>query len=332
MSTHLFGSPASAQPPRGTEAVLVLEAPSEAGWKEGVQALVAELLTNGYELRVRAARSHSLELLEQELRQQVEESGAAAGVSVSRDGKSATTILCRHEAASCERLDADISEGELSRSRLALAVVERLRPLDLSPPPSPPQAPAPKPAPPRAKPPKAPERPSEPARSSRVWLGGGALFSSGASAPLSWLGASVGLAASKRWGFELGVGGSPLPGRAETDAGTLSLSGVQAIGLATFEPWSGPSLGFTLGLGGGALRLQETATPAAGFDGFSRHATVGVLSARARLFHRFGRLYWGLSVDPGVLVPSVKVSAGTQTLLQLGRPWVLVQTSAGFEL
>jgi hypothetical protein len=78
--------------------------------------------------------------------------------------------------------------------------------------------------------------------------------------------------------------------------------------------------------------LQAAASPAPGFDGSSRAATVGVVSARARLFRRFGRLCWGLSIDPGVLVPAVKVEAGTETVLRIGRPWLALQTSLGVEL
>jgi hypothetical protein len=112
-------SHASARP-TPAEAVLVLEARGEVGWKEGVQTLVAELLTAGYELSVRAADAHSLEQLEQELQLLVGDSGASAGVSVLRESSMAIALLCRHGASSCERMQVKLSEGELSRSRLAL--------------------------------------------------------------------------------------------------------------------------------------------------------------------------------------------------------------------
>jgi len=331
VSAFFVATNADAQPPRA-QAVLVLEADNERSWKEGVKALVAELLTTGYELSVRAARSHSLEQLEQELQRRVADSGATAGVSVTRNGDGATTLLCRHDAASCERLETEISDAELSRSRLALAVVERLRPLDL------PTAPESLPPPPRAasrpEPPKpaTTEPPPKPHRPRRLWLGGGAVLSSGVTGPLSWLGASFGLMVAKPWGLELGFGGSPLRGRAESQAGSLSLTCWHATAFATFEPWSGPGLGFSLGLGAGVLRVEEEASPAAGFEGFSRRATVGSVSARARLFHDLGPLFWGLSIDPGLLLPAVKVVAGTETVLRLGRPWLSLQTSVGFEL
>lgn len=313
--------------------MLVLEASNDAGWKEGVQALVAELLTTGYELSVRAARAQSLEQLEQELQFQVAESGATAGVSVTREGTNSTTLLCRHDAPSCEHLETEIADSELSRSRLALAVVGRLRPLDL---PSPPERPAPPPPPrppaPRVERPIAPPPALPSAHPHRVWLGGGAVLTSGPSEPLSWLGASLALKVAQPWGIEVGFGGSPWRASAETHAGSVTISGVQAVGFATFEPWSGPHFGFSLGAGGGALWLQETAAAAPGFEGFSRHATVGLISARARVFRRFGPVSWGLSVDPGLLVPAVKIVAGTETVLQVGRPWVSLQTSLGVEL
>gem|GEM_PF-2286372 len=331
-AAFLLASAAGAEPKRA-EAVLVLEAPNHAAWKEGVQALVAELLTTGYELNVRAAHAPSLEQLEQELRQQVAESGAAAGVSVIREGGHATTVLCRRDAAACERLEVEISDSELSRSRLALAVVGRLRPVDLPTAPEP-VAPPPKRVPPPAEPTrvKPPAPAVKSARPYRLWLGGGAVLASGLSTPMTWLGASLSMRVAAPWGIELGFGGSPLPANADSAAGSLSLSALQAAGFVTFEPWSGPDFGLALGVGGGALRLQETATPAPGFDGFSRHVSVGLLSARARIFRRFGPVVWGLSVDPGLLVPAVKVAAGTETVLQIGRPWVSLQTSVGFEL
>ncbi len=310
----------------------MLEAPSEAGWKQGVQALVAELLTTGYELSVRAAGASSLEQLEQELQLQVTDSGASAGVSVVRDGGSATAVLCRNGASSCERLQVTMSDGELSRSRLALAVVQRLRPIDLPTAPEPPPPPPPKRLPPRVERPSAIEPEPTGGRPLRTWLGGGVVLSSGASTPIAWLSVSLGVMLAEPWGIELGLAGSPLRGRAESSAGSLSLSGLQANAFATFEPFSRRNWGFGLGLGGGALRLYETASPAPGFDGFSGNATVGVVTARARLFRRIGQLYWGLSIDPGMLVPAVKVEAGTQTVLRIGRPWLALQTSLGIEL
>jgi hypothetical protein len=333
LAVYLFASSAGAEPV-GPGAVVVLDAPRGASWREGMQALVAELLTTGYELRVRTARAQSLDQLEQELQLQVAESGASAGVAVTREGNSAITLLCRHDAGACEHLETEISEGELSRSRLALAVVGRLRPLDLPIAPEPVAAPPPR-VPPLAAPVRVkrpPEPPPKSARPHRLWLGGGAVLASGLSAPMTWLGASFALSLASPWGLELGFGGSPLRGAADSRAGSLSVGAAQAAGFATFEPWSKPTFGFALGIGGGALHLQETATPASGYDGFSRQVTVGLVSARARIFRRFGPIDWGLSVDPGMLVPGAKVVAGSQTLLQIGRPWVSVQTSLGIEL
>jgi hypothetical protein len=312
--------------------VLVLEAPKGAGWKEGVQAVVAELLTSGRELTVRAGRARSLGELEQELNAELVSSGASAGVSVTRDGTDATALLCRRGVTPCERVEVSVAEGELSRSRLALAVVERLRPLELPVQPEPAAPAVAPPAPPRPKPP--PPAPPTPPRSepARAWAGGGAVASSGTSRPLVWLAASLRVAVAGPWGLELGIGGTPLRGRAESYAGSLSLSAFQAVGFVTLEPLSKRAFGFGLGLGGGAVRLEESASPAAGFDGFSRHATVGVVSARARLFRRFGPLYAGVSVDPGMLVPPVRVEAGTATVLRFGRPWVSVQLSLGVDL
>lgn len=306
----------------------MLEA-ANSGWKAGVQALVAELLTAGYAVSVRAGRAESVEQLMQELRLQVTDSGVYAGVTVAREGDQATAMLCRRGAESCDLVQQQILDDELSRSRLALAVVERLRPLDL-----PSIQPRPNPAPPRPSSRARPvvEPPPQTARPLLTWLGGGVVLSSGTSIPMSWLSASLALMVSEPWGLEVGLGGSPLPGRAETFAGSLSLRGLQAVGFGMFEPFSRRSFAFGLGLGGGALRLQETAAPAPGFDGVSLATTVGLVSARARIVHRFGPVYWGLTVDPGLLVPSVKVEAGTETVLRIGRPWVSVQTGIGIPL
>jgi hypothetical protein len=230
----------------------------------------------------------------------------------------------------------EASEGELSRSRLAVAVVERLRPIDL---PAAPEAARGAHTQPAAEQSSIDQRGPAPAAATsttenrlHAWLGAGAALPSGTTAPMAWLGASLGVMISEPWGLELACGGSPVPGSADSHAGSLSLSALQAVAFATFEPFSKRSFGFGLGLGGGALRLQETATPAPGFDGFSRHATVGIVSARARFFHTLGPMYWGLSIDPGLLVPAVKIEAGTDTVLRIGRPWFSLQTSLGVRL
>jgi hypothetical protein len=326
----LFALPLKAQPSHGTS-VLVLEAP-DGGWKEGVQALVAELLTSGYELTVRAARARSRDQLEAELQRDVAQSGVSAGVSVTRTDNRGSAWLCRGTNP-CERLDIELADGELSRSRLALAVVERLRPIDLPAPVPPVSAPSPPPPVPLAD--KAPRRerasrPDTPAF--RAWLGGGSAFSSGIGAPLPWLAASLGLMLSAPWGLEVGLGGSPLSGTTETFAGSLTVRAFEGIGFATFEPFYRRKLGLSLGLGGGTLQLRETATPASGFDGFSQSATVAVVSARARLQYQTGPVYLGLALDPGMLLPALKVEAGNTTVLRIGRPWVTLQASLGVGL
>jgi hypothetical protein len=325
----LFGSPIAAQPKAGAS-VLVLEAPS-GGWKEGVQALVAELLTSGYELTVRAAGTRSLDQLEKELEREVVQSGVSAVVSVTRTDSRGSAWLCRR-GSPCERLDVEIADRELSRSRLALAVVERLRPIDLLV---------------TVPPPNAPRPPVEPAadartrvepvgqlgeRPFRVWVGGGSVVSSGLAAPLPWLSASLGAMLSAPWGLEVGIAGAPLSGTTQSYAGSLSLRALSGMGFATFEPFPRRTVGLSLGLGGGTIHLRESANPAAGFDGFSRSATVAVVSARARLQYRAGPVYLGLALDPGMLVPALKVQAGTATVLRIGRPWVTLQASLGVTL
>lgn len=327
--TCLFGSPIAAQP-KPKPSVLVLEAPS-GGWKEGVQALVAELLTSGYELTVRASRQHSLNQLDEELKREVAESGVSAGVSVTRTDGRGSAWLCR-SVSPCERLEIEIEDRELSRSRLALAVVERLRPIELQlgarPPKALPQA-AQRTADvgPQVEPPK-----SQSARPFRVWVGGGSVVSSGIAAPLPWVGASLGAMLSAPWGLELGVAGSPWPATTQTYAGSLSVRALQGIGFATFEPFPQRKVGLSLGLGGGTLHMRESAAPAPGFDGFSRSATVAVVSARARLQYNPGPVFLGLTIDPGMLVPALKVAAGSTTVLRIGRPWVTLQASLGLAL
>lgn len=305
--------------------MLVLEAPS-GGWKEGVQALVAELLINGYELTVRAANAHSLDQLEAELQREVVRSGVSAGVSVTRAEKLGSAWLCRG-VTPCERLEMEIVDRELSRSRLALAVVERLRPIEL------PETVPPSPARLAADAhPQVTELGQPSGRPLRAWVGGGSVFSSGMASPLPWVSASFGAMLSAPWGLELGLAGSPLPGTTESYAGSLSVRALEGIGFATFEPFPQRSVGLSLGLGGGTLHLRESATPAPGFDGFSRSATVAVVSARARLQYRAGPVYLGLAIDPGMLVPALKVEAGTATVLRIGRPWVTLQASLGVTL
>lgn len=310
--------------------MLVLEAPSD-GWKEGVQALVAELLTSGYELTVRTARAHSLDQLQQELQHEVVEAGVSAGVSVARVEGRAAAVLCRR-AGPCERLEMELADGELSRSRLALAVVERLRPIDLPTTVLPPEAPRPR-SPPATDSRLHVEQPGpSSARPFRVWGSGGVVLSSGMAAPLPWVGASLGAMLSAPWGFEVGIAGSPLAGSAQTHAGSLSVRALQGVAFATFEPFPRRSFGLSLGLGGGTLHFRESASPAPDFDGFSSSATVAVVSARARFQYRAGPVYLGLSIDPGMLVPALKVEAGSATVLRIGRPWVALQAGLGVAL
>ena len=159
--------------------MLVLE-PANSGWKEGVQALVAELLTTGHELNVRAVDVPSPEDLQRALQSAVAQLGVEAGVSVTRQADTATALLCRRGASDCEKVEVDIADGELSRSRLALAVVERLRPIDL-PASQPPSATSARPVPPPAT--RSPvDRPARTdVRRFRAWLGGGVVLSSGSS-------------------------------------------------------------------------------------------------------------------------------------------------------
>lgn len=324
----LFASPVAAQQKRsGT--VLVLQADDQASWEQGVQALVAELITTGYELNVRAAHAHLLDPLERELQTAVAGSEALAGVSIAREGDNATALLCRRGASPCERLRMNISEGELSRSRLALAVVERLRPIDL------PVAPEPAKPPPPVAPEIKPSAAAPPAAHRvhlfRTWLSGGAVLASGMSAPLVWLTGSLELVRVKPWGLELCVAGSPLAGKVETSAGSLALRGLSVTAFATFEPVARPPLGFSLGLGAGVLHLQETAAPAPGYDVASDSPTVGLVSARARLSHQMGPAYFGLTIEPGMLIPAVKVEAAAEAV-RIGRPWVSLQASMGLDL
>jgi hypothetical protein len=329
LAAYLLAGPVAAQPGRA-RAVLVLEV-ANGGWKEGVQAVVAELLTTGHELSVRAVDAPSPEQLQLALKSAVAELGVVAGVSVTRQGNDATAVLCRRDASACETVVVDVADGELSRSRLALAVVERLRPLDL--PATQPTSPKPlRPLPPAAPPPYVEKTVRADARRFRAWLGGGVVLASGISAPMSWLGASLGATLSKPWGLEVSVAGSPLEGRAESAAGALSLRAVQALGFATFEPFAWRGFGFSLGLGGGTLHLRENAAPASGFNGFSQSATVAVVSTQARVHHRAGPVYWGVVVDPGLLIPSLRVEAGAATVLRIGRPWVTLQANLGMEL
>lgn len=157
------------------------------------------------------------------------------------------------------------------------------------------------------------------------------VLSSGMSTPLTWLSGSLAMMPAHPWGVELSVAGSPLVGKADLDAGSLTLRGYSVAAFATLEPITERPFGLSLGLGGGALHPQEEATSAPGFDVTTHSPTVGLVSARARLFHRFGPVYLGLTIDPGILVPAVKVDAGPETALRIGRPWVSMQASVGLE-
>jgi hypothetical protein len=300
-------------------------------WEEGTGAVVAELLTTGYSLSIRAAGSDSTQALRAELEAQLARPHVTGAVAVLRSREHGVALVFTRRFG-FERIQVALADEALSRSQLALGVVDRMRNLEIA------LDAAVEPAP-RAAAEPAPRAAAEPARPAvepapralELWLGAGAVVASGFSSPLPWLSVSGAVALFDPIGIEGSLGLSPLATQVTTSAGSLRLRAEQASLFLTFTPFARRQYGVALGLGGGATFVRETASPAAGYVGFAETANVGLVSARARAFARFGKAFLVLGIDPGLLVPAVGVQAAGEQALGIGRPWLTLSAGVGWQ-
>jgi hypothetical protein len=307
--------------------VIILQAkPADATpWPEGTRALIAELFTSGYELAGRDSSASSLVEVARELELVSSEPGFVGAVAVFRQDKLGLALV-HTSRRGFVRVEADVSQGTVAESRLALRVVELLRDVDIPtlPRPEPTQSAVSPPPPPR--PPPASEQ-HQPAW--QVWLAGGAIFSSNLARPLPWVGFSGAFAVSPHVSLEATLGASVLAGRADTSAGEVELQSQQAALYLMFAPFAERAVGVELGLGGGVVLLQASASANPGFRAVEDSSAVGLATSRACAFVASGRARFILTLEPGLLIPPVAVEVDSAETLRIGRPWFTATLGVG---
>jgi hypothetical protein len=295
--------------------VIVLDAThlESGGWRPGQAAVVAELRANGYDVELRPSAVRAAGDLDIELESLLLEEGVAGAVAIWKEDERGV-VEVKTERSGLQRLTAPVADDALSRSRLALAVVDRVRLVDI-----PWLAAAP-----RSRPPPALRQ-----RQSVAFLAVGiGVVNAGQGATWPWLSASGGVVLLPPFGVEGSIGLSLASSTSHTGSGKVSLRAEQAVAYAAFEPLAGRRLSFALGLGGGAVWVQGNAAAGPGFVGKDAVGRVALLGARARGSLRLGHALFTLTLEPGVLVPSVRLLGEGATLETFGRPWL--SASAGF--
>ena len=307
---------------RSTIVVLSAEAQDATHWPEGTQAVVAELLTTGFGLVVRRAHSTQASELPDELRGQLDGPDVTGAVAVFRQGQRGIAWVYDHRFG-LEQVEVEVSGGPLATSRFVLRIVELLRNVDIEAQQSQRRAPLLI---------AQPSQPSSKLGPARFWLSGGATLAGGLDAPLPLVAGSAAVGVLPRIGLELTAALAPASAPATTQAGDLRLRAEQICAFVTFDPQPRSRYGFVLGLGGGMLWAQATARSAPGYEGHAANSRVGLLSARARAFMTWGRVQANVTLDPGLLVPSLDVTAAGERALLVGRPWLALSAGLGMAL
>jgi hypothetical protein len=307
---------------RSTIVVLSAEAQDATHWPEGTQAVVAELLTTGFGLVVRRAHSTLASEFTDELRGQLDGPDVTGAVAVFRQGQRGIAWVYDRRFG-LEQVEVEVGGGPLATSRFVLRIVELLRNVDIEAqqsqkPASPPTAP--------------PSHPSSKLGPARFWLNGGATLAAGLDAPLPLVAGSAAVGVLPQIGLELTAAFAPSSAPATTQAGDLRLRAQQICAFVTFDPHPRSRYGFVLGLGGGMLWAQATAQSAPGYEGHAADNRVGLASARARAFMTWGHLQANVTLDPGLLVPSLDVTAAGERALLIGRPWLALSAGIGMAL
>jgi hypothetical protein len=298
-------------------------------WQEGEQAAIAELEAAGFRLELRTARAQQAADLPRELEAQLRRAHVSGAVVVFRRG--ARGIAWVHDRrGGALAVETEVSGGTVSTSRFVLQVVELLRQVDIG-------AMsdtevsntdlAPEPATREAAP------HTEETASLRFWLGGGATVAAGLSSALPSLTGSWSLGVRPNLAIESTVAVTPWSASARMDAGRVHLRAQELLGFLMFDPMANRAYGVAFGLGGGALWAHADATAAAGFVAYERTARVALLATRVRAFAAWRSWYAALTLDPGVVVPPLEVSAsGQEERLRIGRPWASVAAGIGGSL
>jgi len=320
----LVARPAKAD--ESSRSVVVLRAtPADAEpWPEGTQAVIAELLTAGYAVRVRSTNAKTVREVASELEQALAEARALAMVSVLRQSELGMALVHTRLQGSV-RLEADAQQGTVAESGLALRVVELLREVDI---PEPERRAPSSPPPPERRPVK--PKPLDSRHRNQLWLGGGAAFASNVGRPFPWVTLSGAFTLVGPIAFEPTLGAAVISGQVHTEAGDLDLRAQQAALYLMFDPFVERPFDVALGLGGGGVLMQETARANTGYAAADDATRVGLVGVRVRGFLRTGRTSFVLAVEPGLLVPEVSVRGAEA--VGIGRPWIVTTLGLGVSL
>jgi hypothetical protein len=322
----LFARPVRADETTNRRLVVVLRPhPGSAEtWPEGTQAVVAELVAGGYELLLRASVARDRDGLLAELVTAASERPVQGAVVVLREGERGIAYVYTEKTGTVP-VETGVSEGAVGEGAVALRIAQVLGPPELDVPQSR-RAPA---VAPRADVSPPPATPAEPAHSTLLVAVGGLILSSDLSEPLP----IAGLGLRQRLIGPLSVDAAAAlslgASRIETDAGSVDVSAQELKLYLSFDPVRDGHFGFSLGLGGVLVFTQGEGSADDGFSAKSDSARVALLSARAAL--TFTHADWSLllGVEPGVLLPAVDVSGGSETV-RLGRPWTTTSIGLGW--
>jgi hypothetical protein len=298
-------------------------------WPEGTQSTIAELAAGRYQVLVESSSARTVEELENELRSKGDTPDAAGAIAILRDGAVGIAYVWARRDGSVVELRTDLDEGAVGEGAFALRITEWIRARDL-PIPQKPKEPAAAPGSPEPKAMLTPPAVSHRGPSPLLWLGAGPVFSSAATSPLFALNAGVGIPLYAPLWIDASASVSLTPFELETNAGTVNVNARHVAGHVVVELWNAPSFSFALGSGGGLVWLDQNSEPGPGFEAASDATTVAVLSVRARARLKWRHVSFLLSAEPGLLTPSADIRADGESLLELGRPWVLVSLGIGW--
>lgn len=311
--------------------VLKPRALTAAQWREGTQTVTAELSLGDYQLLVRSSDAQSVDDLVSELRTAATELDTVGAVAVVRQGELGVALVWTRRDTNVARIEAVLSQGAVAAGAVALRVAELLRQRTLNIPL--PELSAP-PKPVVESSPAAPEKKAPVRRT--VWFGGGAIASSDAG-PIRPI-----LLLSSRWpvGGPMAIDATGMlsPGRfrLETQAGSVDVFAGQLTLHAMFQLVQKETLGFSVGLGGGGVWVDEIAAGDTGFSGQSDATRVGLLSTKISGTIHADPVSFLLALETGMMVPPVSINVsdgaegGQHELARLGRPWASFSMGAGW--
>jgi hypothetical protein len=294
-------------------------------WPEGTQAVVAELVAGGYELLLRASVARDRDGLLAELATAASERPVLGAVVVLREGERGIAYVYTQKSGTVP-VETGVSEGAVGEGAVALRIAQVLGPPEL-------EVPESRPAPASPPEPDVPAAPATPVNAEQrvllVAVAAGLVFTSDLSEPLPIAGLELRQRLIGPLSLDAAAALSLGASRIETAAGSVDFSAQTVTLYLSFEPFRDSHFGFSLGLGGGMVWTQGQGVASEGFAASSDAARVALLSARAAATFTHNDWSLLLAVEPGVLLPAVDVSAGSDAV-RLGRPWTTTSVGLGW--